>query len=241
MRYKTYDLSALAVHTKAMRMNRPLCQQISQYHSACSVMADLLTAHESIMTLRSLTKIQPDLLLAVSSSLMMRAIIMYARAGGVATDKRRQVNIQRDFTPEQRIQHKDIMDLRNTAVAHAAIGVGPHGERWEHEKVILKRGSERTGISLAVSRAGYFESTADHILQLVMTALPYVESEVKSRCNLVYQTLQIAMQDREFEKIVDGLEIDLTDFYRDAASAEKMATTLDDWSLEARGTDIGEK
>lgn len=241
MRYKIYDLSALAADKTVMRSNRQLSQQISQYQSACSVMSDLHNAYDAILTLDHIIKEHPDIRRAVSSSLMMRAIIMYARAGGVATDRRRQVNIQKDFTPEQRVQHKDIMDLRNTAVAHAAIGVGPHAERWEREKVILKRGNGEVGIALASSRAGYLELTANHIIQLVTTAIPYVENEVKVRRDLVYQTLQSAIQDPEFERIVYSFEIDLTNFYSDAASAEKMANSFDNWTIEARGRDLGIK
>lgn len=140
MRDSVYDLTALSERLFAEGRLRPLAGKIQRAQDLSSLHADLVMATECLDALDALLATPPqddNLTKSITeASLLSNAVVLYARATKTTSDERRGYDPRDKFSPEQKIVHQELCDLRDKAIAHFGSGGSYTGE-WKLERVVL--------------------------------------------------------------------------------------------------------
>lgn len=141
----TFNLTAFADYLFLERQRLPLADKIRRARDLHSLTADLEMALESLDALENLLTAQVetnDFNKAITqSALLNNALVLYVRATKTTSQERRGFDLNSRFSEEEKIVHKELIDLRDKAIAHFGSGGQYRGE-WQAELVILQSKGE---------------------------------------------------------------------------------------------------
>ncbi len=136
----SYDLTALSERLFAEGRLQPLAGKIQRAQDLASLHADLIMASECLDALEVLmaqSAADDDFAKNITGvSLLSNAVILYARATKTESDERRGFDLRSRFSPEEKVVHQELCDLRDKAIAHFGSGGSYTGE-WKVERVVL--------------------------------------------------------------------------------------------------------
>ena len=135
-----YDLTALSERLIKERRLKPLAGKIWRAQDLASLHADLVMAQECLDALDALLATPPaddNLTKSITeASLFCNAVVLYARATKTKSDEREDYDLRAKFSPEQKVVHRELCDLRDKAIAHFGSGGSYLGD-WQIERVVL--------------------------------------------------------------------------------------------------------
>lgn len=151
----TFNLTALSDRLLKERRLKPLAGKIRRLQEIASMHADLMMARECLDALdASLDGPFEDTDMHTSiieASLLSNAVVLYARATKTTSDERRPHDLRAKFSPEEKIVHRELCDLRDKAIAHFGSG-GSYSGEWKVELVILDITDEGGRVGVATRR-----------------------------------------------------------------------------------------
>jgi hypothetical protein len=71
------------------------------------------------------------------SALLNNALVLYVRATKTTSELRDRFDLRSRFSEEERVAHKELVDLRDRAIAHFGTG-GSYSGEWQAELVVLQ-------------------------------------------------------------------------------------------------------
>lgn len=148
----TFNLTALSERLFAEGRLKPLAGKIQRAQNLASLHADTVMARECLDALDALLAVTPadnDLSKSITeASLLSNAVMLYARATKTKSDERKDFDLRDRFSPEQKIAHQELCDLRDKAIAHFGSG-GSYAGEWQVELVVLDvtDGGARVGVA----------------------------------------------------------------------------------------------
>ncbi len=155
----TFNLTALGDRLFSERRLLSLAGKIRRAGDLHSLSTDLVLALKCLDTLEeffeasdSLGPFQSeDAKLATQSALLNNALVLYARATITTSKQRGGFDLRSRFCEEGRIAHKELVDLRDCAIAHFGSG-GSYAGEWQAELVILQCQGEDTRVGFVTRR-----------------------------------------------------------------------------------------
>lgn len=180
MKKWAYDLKPMASELRSFPRFRELADAIDRYHSAFSLHEDLLEAKRAIDTLHEVNKNTGERA-RFAAALMTHAIAMYARATISDQSGRRSIDVTISFSKDLKQKHMEMVDLRNTIIAHYGIPRGEHASRWNDERTVLRWHPEGRSFSYLSRRAGFLAETVNDLSVLTRHAGMAVASAIEER------------------------------------------------------------
>jgi hypothetical protein len=147
----TFNLTALSDRLFDEKRMLPLAGKIRHARDLASIHTDLIMAIESLDALDQLFSEPPsdDFSRQITEfSLLINAVLLYARATKTTSKERVQFDILAKLTDAEKIVHQELVDLRDEAIAHFGSG-GSYLGMWHVETVILQPSDQglRVGVS----------------------------------------------------------------------------------------------
>lgn len=160
----TFNLTALSERLLKERRLKPLAGKIRRAQELASLHADLMMASECIDALDASLAATPgedDMTRSITeASLLSNAVVLYARATKTKSKERNDCDLRGKFSPEQKIVHRELCDLRDKAIAHFGSGGSYVGE-WQVELVVLDITGEGGRVGVATRRKTVDKKLAD--------------------------------------------------------------------------------
>ena len=148
-----FNLTALSERLFAEGHLQSLAGKIQRAQELASLHADLMMAIETLDALDALTATPAapdDFARSITeAALMSNAVVLYARATKTKSDERNDFDLSSRFSPEEKVVHQELVDLRDKAIAHFGSGGSYLGE-WKAELVVLEasvKGDGRVGVA----------------------------------------------------------------------------------------------
>lgn len=222
MAHKTFDLTGLSERLFSEGRFKSLAGKIRRAQDLASLHTDLTIALESMDALVASMETPPqdDLNGAVTEfALLCNAVVHYARATKTTSTERGGFDLRPRFTEEQKLVHKELIDLRDKAIAHFGSG-GSYQGLWHFEVMILQ--AAENGV-----RAGVTTRRQTRDRKLVLRARAQIE---------ITKNLMSEISTRK----IDEVTAELNTFAPDGLEAELLPHTinLDDLMLSA---EVGEE
>jgi hypothetical protein len=134
----SFNLTAFSDRLFAEGRLLSLAGKIKLARELHSLHADLAMAIESLDVLVATPIKSEDFRTVVTEfALLNNAIILYARATKVKSDERGGYDLRSRFTDQEKLAHKELIDLRDKAIAHFGSG-GTYSGEWQAELVVLQ-------------------------------------------------------------------------------------------------------
>jgi hypothetical protein len=131
-----FNLTAMGERLLREGRLKPLAGKIRRAQELASMHADLMMARECLDALDALSGADDMTRSITEASLVSNAIVLYARATKTKSKERRDYDLRAKFSPEQRIVHRELCDLRDMGIAHFGSG-GSYAGEWKAELVVL--------------------------------------------------------------------------------------------------------
>ncbi len=142
----SFNLTALAERLIAEGRLKPLAWKIKDALDIASAHTDLAMALETLDALDALLaapSTDDTSRAATELALLNVAVVFYARATTTTSKKRKTFNLSEGFSPEEKVVHQELIDLRNHAIAHFGSG-GSYRGVWQAEVLLLQRSPSGT-------------------------------------------------------------------------------------------------
>jgi hypothetical protein len=155
----TYDLSRLARRFRGKRSHARFVSAVENFVSIFSCRQDLETASRALdrLIVDFLKMSSPDEedqeqdKAELGGALFFHAVCLYARATDTSSKNRTSSGITNRLNDEQKNTHREIMLIRNDALAH----YGPAHIEWVRESALLNIDGDRADFVVAFSRFNY--------------------------------------------------------------------------------------
>ncbi len=147
----TFNLTALSERLLAEGRLKPLAGKIKRAQELASMHADLMMARECLDALDASPATDDMAKSITEASLLSNAVVLYARATKTKSDERRDYDLRAKFSPEEKIVHRELCDLRDKAIAHFGSG-GSYAGEWKVELVVLDVTDEGARVGVATRR-----------------------------------------------------------------------------------------
>lgn len=213
------------------RRHLPLVGQIRRVRELTSLHSDLMMALESLAALEPLLIAPTDpsnhRLLITQSALLNNAIVLYSRATTTTSGERRGFDIRPLLTDAEKLAHKELVDLRNDAVAHFGSGGSYEGE-WQAELVLWQfKGS--------VAKSGVLtrrQMVDPRLVQRARAQISVAKELLRKICmerndDVTNAIAQAAEDDPEFYREITKHPLNLAIFLRSQQAAD---AALDQWA-----------
>lgn len=168
----SYDLTALSERLLAEGRLQSLAGKIQRAQDLASLHADLVMARECLDALDALLakpSVEDGFAKNITeASLLNSAVLLYSRGTKTTSDERRVIGIHDKFSPEQKIAHQELCDLRDKAIAHFGSGGSYTGE-WKVERVVLDA-TEDFRVAVATRRMTVDKKLATRVRQQIDVA-----------------------------------------------------------------------
>jgi len=197
-----YDLTALSERLIKERRLKPLAAKIRRAQDLASLHADLVMASECLDALDALLAAPPaddNLIKSITeASLLNNAVVLYARATKTKSDERRDYDLRAKFSPEEKVVHRELCDLRDKAIAHFGSGGSYLGE-WQVERVVLDATIvEDVRVAVATRRKTLDKNLLARARAQIEVACKLMHQLSREKIDEVTQELnQLAAQDSE--------------------------------------------
>jgi hypothetical protein len=193
----TVNLMALAIELERRGGKRKLAGVLRSAWRAQSCLADLNQVRDILVVLVDLRpsapSMAPSAFVQVQSALMTSAILLYARAtstGGSSTE-RGSIRIVSSLTPEQRVDHKTLVDIRNRALGHVEHSASIEGDFWHAVYLFAKRVRNGTwGFASASTSIGLNFDTVAILNRQLPVAIDIIRERVRERLDHVHRAFQ---------------------------------------------------
>jgi len=220
----TYNLSAFADRLFREKRLLPLAGKIRRARDLHSLATDLVMAVESLNSLDVLLALPTDPddhdKLITESALLNNALILYVRATKTDSRERDGFDLRARFDEAQKLVHKELCDLRDSAIAHFGSG-GDYGGEWQAELVILQFQGSEAKPAIATRRQTVDRNLAGRARQQIEVALEMMRALSREKLDEVTLALnEAAAADPKFseEVWVHPLNFDL--FMKSEAAAD---------------------
>lgn len=183
MIYQTYDLEGLALNLREAGKHSELTESIQRCADVGSAHQDIGQVIESLEALSVLTGANPEvelpsnLLGTVAGSLMVSAIIFYARATDTDPIKgeRRKWFGDGKLDTNSRETHREVLALRNKQIAHFGRGIAVDGEAMIEETTVFRPGDPEHLIGFVAARAHNKAAFSSRFVALAITVRELAE------------------------------------------------------------------
>jgi hypothetical protein len=226
------DLLAAAKEMERRAAYKKCAGLIEKTWATQSALTDLEYAKARLLALSELVKerqietaVEQDKATAgISSSLFMAAIIFYCRGTDTGSNHRKRVPIADRYTPEQKIVHREIMKLRNDALAHYGPGTSgrPTGY-WNEDAFYLEYEGEKQIFNAQSKRANYFPEHSNSLFALTSLAIETCNTlAAEASKDLSTELVTLSEKDLDFRKLLSR-HIAKEAFFRDGLSGKSIS------------------
>jgi hypothetical protein len=193
----TFNLTALSERLFAEKRLKPFAGKIKRAKELASMHADLMMACECLDAL--------DVSLAVPSasndmsrsiteaSLLSNAVVLYARATKAKSDERKDCDLRAKFSPDQKVVHRELCDLRDKAIAHFGSG-GSYAGEWKVELVVLDVTDEGARVAVATRRKTVDKKLVQRARTQIETARALLSDLAKEKIDEVTEELKLLVE-----------------------------------------------
>lgn len=175
------NLTAILDPLKETQEGRRLRKNILRALGAASTrldlihVLDLLSAFESTA---SMSHVERGL---IGQALLAHAVVLYCAATKYGSDGRNSVDVAGLYSKELKVAHRDICDLRDSAIAHRGSGRGELGSQWDIQLVVLVETDEFQDLNFPFVRTNYRAKAILDLARLAEAALAIVHLELGKR------------------------------------------------------------
>lgn len=225
----TFNLTALAERILLEKRHRPLAgkiQRASDFHSLSTDLAmalEALDAFDRILA-KDIEDFDTD---ALKSALLNNALILYARATKSQSNVRKTFDLRSKLTDAQKAIHRELIELRDDAVAHFGSGGSYRGE-WQATLVVLqiKDGVAKPGV--ATKRQVFDEGLARRLRQQLEVAHAILRERSLAALDEVSEALNQAMTiDEQLIVLTRQHPLNLDLFMGSAEAAEMSRSSIE--------------
>lgn len=202
---RAFNLTAAARSLEANPDAKVFVNAVKKFQSAVSVSLDLAEVKQSVDELRRL-KENSGGEGTVVRALLVHAVIVYSRATETSALDRYNVGVTGAYSEKTKKLHRQIVDLRNKAIAHFGWGNG-----WYDESVLYLEQSSGNAITAVHQRTNSDSLVFDALSELLEIAIPYVKGKEKDRAMEIND--ELARSPHLFDSI-EGLPFDVEAFFR---------------------------
>lgn len=228
--HPTYNLSALADRLLREKRFLPLAGKIRRARDLHSLATDLVMAVESLMALDAQLALPTDPddheKLITESALLNNAVILYVRATKTDSRERDGFDLRARFDDAQKRAHKELCDLRDSAIAHFGSG-GDYGGEWQAELVILQFQGDEAKPAVATRRQTVDRKLAHRARKQIELALGMMRALALEKLAEVTEALNEAVAaDPEFSKEVGAHPLNFDLFMKSSAAADAARSSF---------------
>lgn len=184
----TFNLSALGERLFAEKRHLALAGKIKEMVRYHSLRTDLIMAEETCEALADLlgAKSTNPRQAIVETALLSNAIVLYARATSTSSNERAPFSLEPFFNENQKVVHREMVDLRNDAIAHYGSG-GSYADQgmWKAEVGIMHMRETDGKVGVATRRLTVDRQLFERVQSQIMFARVTVERIYAEKCNLV--------------------------------------------------------
>ncbi|EPR17739.1 hypothetical protein M527_15510 [Sphingobium indicum IP26] len=220
----TYNLSAFADRLFAEKQLLPLANQIRRARDLHSLSTDLVMAMESIDALEAELTVAADpddhRKLITESALLNNALVLYVRATKTESKERGGFDLRARFGDEEKVVHKELSDLRDSAIAHFGSG-GSYGGEWQAELVILQFSGAEAKVGVVTRRQTVDRNLVRRARQQIETALNLMRAVYYEKLAEITASIEAeAAADAEFSEEIHRHPLNLDLFMKSADAAD---------------------
>src|ERR1044072_1951389 len=192
----TVDLMALARELERRGGKRKLRGTLERAWRAQSCLADLNQVRDILGVIDRLkaqtVSIDQTALVHAQSALMTTAILLYARATATSGSPPERGSIQlKDLTPQQRDDHKVLINIRNSALGHVETSADIAGDFWHALYLFAKQaGPGLWQCASASTRIGLNCDTVVVLKRQLPVAIEAVRARTSERLDEVLAAMQ---------------------------------------------------
>lgn len=224
-----FNLTALAERLLLEERHRPLAKKIQRACDLHSLSIDLAMALEALDAFdRLLAKDVEDFdTHALKSALLNNALILYARATKSGSNVRKPFDVRSKLTEAQKTIHRELIELRDDAVAHFGSGGSYRGE-WQATLVVLqiKDGAAKPGV--ATKRQVFDKSLARRLRQQLEVVHGILRERSLAALNEVTEALNQTMsRDEQLIALTRQHPLNLDLFMGSAEAAEMSRSSIE--------------
>jgi hypothetical protein len=213
---RAFDLSEAVKHLPK-KHQQDFIRAVLVYHAVVSVSLDLKSAQAAIEAFHHQQKDRTNPHRSqIGASLLTNAVITYSRATHTKAISRFSVGIEKCYSPEQKLVHASIIELRNRCLAH----FGPGEDRWHDERVIFLDSPHGTGVTAVHHRTNFDLEVIAGLSDLLATAIPFARNLEQKRGSQL--SVLIHLMSTDVKDVVDAHEFDVASFYNNSQEAIEM-------------------
>ncbi len=227
----TFNLSALADRLFREKRMLPLAGKIRRARDLHSLSTDLLMALESLDALDVQLKVDTDpddhQKLITESALLNNALVLYVRATKTESQERGGFDLRPRFSTEEKAVHRELSDLRDSAIAHFGSGGSYEGE-WQAELVILQFSGEDAKPGVVTRRQTVDRNLVRRARSQVEVALALMRGIYHERLNEITEEINAAVvADAEFYKEISVHPLNLELFMKSEVAADSARAAFE--------------
>ncbi|KQQ38328.1 hypothetical protein ASG19_04550 [Rhizobium sp. Leaf306] len=224
---KAFDLTEAVEHLPELHQQQ-FVKAVLRYHAVVSVSLDLKSTHATLEAFHHQQKNRSDPYRSqIGAALLTSAVVTYARATHTKAITRFKVGIEKCYSPEQKLVHDSIVELRNRCLAH----FGPGEDRWHDERVIYLDSPLGIAVTSVHHRTNFDLDVIAGLSDLLETAIPYARlleaeraSELSIQIHLISTDARDVVRAHEFDiaKFFNKSQEAIKGFWRDTGFAEEL-------------------
>ncbi len=199
-----------------------------RYHS---LRTDLIMAQETCEALAELlaAKSMDPHSVITEAALLSSVIVLYARATSTGSTERAPFSLEPYFNDDQKIVHRELIDLRNDAIAHYGSG-GSYADQamWKAEVGILQFESPNSRVGVVTRRTSIDQQLAERATVQIDFALTIINRVYDQKTDLVLTEIdRISKQDTEFYKEIAEHPFNLDVFLASKEAGDRARAAAD--------------
>jgi hypothetical protein len=181
-------------------------------------------AMESIDALETELTVRADLddhrKLITESALLNNALVLYVRATKTESRERGSFDLRTRFGDQEMIVHKELSDLRDSAIAHFGSG-GSYGGEWHAELAILQFSGADAKIGVVTRRQTVDRNLVRRAPQQIETALKLMRAVYYEKLAKITASIEVeAAADAKFSEEIHRHPLNLDLFMKSADAAD---------------------